>query len=190
MKKALAWIAGVFVGGVLLLWLLDDGLYIGSETYREPGVLRGEQVNVEMLRCRYLTFGGVKTRLPGMVPGSDPETLLEWGQRPHVASDGCPISYPWHVFSNWLPGASAAPMYTGGFVEQELAKIAIPELAPTIFTAAAVDMYMVLRPETAACVRPWYEGSGVGQMGRAFIQNPNRLAVETMKELIEQACPG
>jgi hypothetical protein len=36
-------VALVLIGSLLLLWQLDDGLYIGSETFREPGVLRGER---------------------------------------------------------------------------------------------------------------------------------------------------
>lgn len=97
MRKALLWIGGGLVAVILLLWLSDDGLYIGSETRTAPGWLGGEPVQVEALICRYLTLSGIERRVAGLVPGSDPATLLEHGEQPYVAEGGCRRSYPWET---------------------------------------------------------------------------------------------
>lgn len=96
----LLWIVGGFVVLILFFWLNDLGLYVGAETYAQQGTLRGESVEAQALRCRYLTTGGIENRRGGWVAGTDPDTLLPDGEKPYVADDGCTVYYPWDIFAS------------------------------------------------------------------------------------------
>ncbi len=55
--------------------------------------------------------------------------------------------------------------------------------------SGAIDMYMLLRPEKASCVKTWfYENGGTTQTYKIFDKFPDNPAVAIMQVLIEREC--
>ena len=59
-----------------------------------------------------------------------------------------------------------------------------------MFRQGAMEMYALLHPEKAGCAYKWFDsGDGILVLNGAFRQNPHRIAVEIMKETLDEACP-
>ena len=94
-KRAL--LLGLAVIAGVAVFVVSKGIYVGHRVENWSAVVPGKDGKTDhpMMICRYFDMGGYH-EVPMWPPGTDPNTLL-WpdGQKPNVATEGCPNRWPW-----------------------------------------------------------------------------------------------